>query len=137
MDEEREGFSRRLADALRAAGYEPRPSVLFRQFNSRYTGKSVSFQTASRWLNARAIPEQDKLKVLAKMLGAETEFLRYGTSHGTASGRKVAEPTLMWPAALKSVDRETVDAYLALPAAQRRLVRELITALRNGSRLKS
>jgi hypothetical protein len=126
MDEEREGFSKRLTDAMRAAGYDPRPSVLFKLFNSRYRGKSVSFQTVSRWLNARAIAEQDKLQVLAKLLGMEPQVLRFGTP----SARKVAEPTMTWLAALKPVDREAVDAYLALPATQRRLVRELIAALR-------
>lgn len=133
MDKEREGFSKRLADAMRAAGYEPRPSVLFKQFNSRYLGKSVSFQTASRWLKAGAIPEQDKLQVLAKLLGAETEYLRYGIQ----SAKKVAEPRMGWPTGIKSQDRETVDAYLALPAPHRRLVRELIAALATHSKVET
>jgi transcriptional regulator with XRE-family HTH domain len=125
MDEERRDFSRRLAAAMSAAGYEPRPSVLFKQFNSRYRGKSVSFQTASRWLNAVAIPGQDKLQVLAKLFGAETEYLRFGVQ----SSKKVAEPKLSWPLGIKALDRETIDAYLALSAPHRRLVRELIAAL--------
>ncbi len=129
MNQEREGFSKRLAEAMRVAGYEPRPTVLFKQFNSRYRGKSVSFQTVSRWLNARAIPEQDKLQVLAKLLGVEPQALRYGAP----SGRKVGEPRIAWPIDLKLVDREAIDAYLVLSAQQRRLVRELIAALRGNT----
>ena len=127
MKEERHAFSRRLADAMRDAGYEPRPSVLFRLFNSRYPGESVSFQSVSRWLNARSIPEQDKLQVLATLFGIEPHRLRFGTG---ATPRHPVEPRSAWPALPTPQDRETFDAYLALPPLQRKLVRELIAALR-------
>ena len=58
---EHEKFSQRLANAMRQAGYEARPSVLFRLFNAHYRGRSVSVQTTSRWLSGQAIPAQDKL----------------------------------------------------------------------------
>ena len=48
MSDERYEFSQRLAAAMRTLGYEPRPAVLFRLFNAKYRGRSVSFQTASR-----------------------------------------------------------------------------------------
>jgi len=128
MREEREAFSKRLADAMRDAGYEPRPSVLFKLFNSRYRGKSVSFQTASRWLNGRSIPEQDKLRVLAREFGVELHALMFG-----ASNERVAESHPTWRDGLKLQDIETLDAYLALPASRRKLVRELIAQLANPS----
>lgn len=129
MKEEREAFSRRLADAMREAGYEPRPTVLLKLFNTRYRGRSVSFQSVSRWLNGSSIPEQDKLQVLAKVLVAEPHALRYG-----APGSKVAEPRAQWPADLKPQERDVISAYAALPAAHRRLVRELIAALARDER---
>ncbi|HEY0181131.1 MAG TPA: helix-turn-helix domain-containing protein [Dokdonella sp.] len=125
MKEEREAFAARLADAMREAGYEPRPAALFKLFNSHYHGRSVSFQSVSRWLNGRSIPAQDKLRVLAKLLGVEPQRLRFGDAP-----RGVAEPRGAWAIGLKPLDRETIEAYLALPASQRRLVRELIAALR-------
>ena len=128
MKEEREAFSRRLADAMRDAGYEPRPIVLLKLFNTRYRGQSVAFQSVSRWLNGRSIPEQDKLQVLAKVLGAEPHALRYG---GPVS--KVAEPRFQWMADLKPQDREAINAYAALSAPHRKLVRELIGALSSSS----
>ena len=131
MKEERQAFSRRLADAMRDAGYEPRPSVLFRLFNSRYPGESVSFQSVSRWLNARSIPEQDKLQVLAALFGIEPHRLRFGM--GQAS-RHAADPHTAWQPQPTQQDRETFDAYLALPPTQRKLVRELIAALRQPLR---
>ena len=78
MDKERDEFAKRLKHAMRAAGLEPRPSVLFLQFNAHYKGDSVSFQTTSRWLNGRAFPGQDKARTLASLLGVEPLVLRFG-----------------------------------------------------------
>jgi transcriptional regulator with XRE-family HTH domain len=125
MKEEREAFSRRLAEAMRDADYEPRPSVLFKLFNSRYRGESVSFQSVSRWLRGRSIPEQDKLQLLARLLGAEPHVLRFG-----GSSSKVAEPRADWRSEFRPQDREAIEAYLSLSAAQRKLVRDLLFALK-------
>ena len=83
MKEEWEAFAGRLADAMRDAGYEPHPSVLFKLFNSRYRGQSVSFQPVSRW-GGRAILGQDKLQVVAALLEVEPHALRFG---GRSKGR--------------------------------------------------
>ena len=61
-------FAQRLREAMVAAGLEPRPGVLLNLFNTRYWGRSVSFQAVSRWLRGQAIPEQDKLLVLAEIV---------------------------------------------------------------------
>ena len=52
--DEKAAFSARLKKAMIAAGYEPRPAVLEKQFNSRYWGKSLTLQAVSRWLNGQA-----------------------------------------------------------------------------------
>lgn len=124
MSDERQEFSRRLAEAMRAAGYDPRPAVLFRLFNSRYRGRSVSFQSASRWLGGRSIPEQDKLVVLAGLLGVEPQALRYGSGK-----HRVAEARGSWPSGVNARERQIIDAFLALPPKQRELVGELVRAL--------
>ena len=54
MGNEREKFSQRLANAMQQAGYDVRPKVLFNLFNSHYRGRSVTFQTTSRWLAGKA-----------------------------------------------------------------------------------
>ncbi len=122
MSDEREQFSRRLSEAMRAAGYEPRPAVLFRLFNASYRGRSVSVQTASRWLGGRAMPEQDKLRVLARLFGVEPHVLRYG------SDNRIAESRLPWPS-VGVREREVIDAFLALPPKRRALVGELVRTL--------
>jgi hypothetical protein len=123
MSDERLQFSSRLAEAMRTAGYEPRPAVLFRLFNTRYPGRSVTFQSASRWLGGRSIPEQDKLQVLADLFGIAPHVLRYG------NGRSVAEPRMAWLPQAGAHEREVIEVYLALPLRQRELVGELVQLL--------
>jgi hypothetical protein len=125
MSDERLQFSQRLAEAMRAAGYEPQPGVLHKLFNSRYTGHSVSFQTVSRWLRGAALPEQDKLQVLAAVLGAEPHVLRFGA---VAAKSRVGEPAAGW-AGIGARERQVIEAFLALPPKRREVVGTLVKAL--------
>lgn len=122
MSDEKQAFSRRLASAMQARGYEPKPGVLHKLFNSHYKGRSVAFSTASKWLRGLVLPEQDKLQVLAALFHVDPHVLRFG---GKA---RVGEGTPAWEA-LGAPDRAMVDAFLTLPAPQRKLVRELIATL--------
>ena len=124
MSDEREQFSRRLAEAMQAAGYEPQPGVLHKLFNSRYSGRSVSFQTVSRWLRGAALPEQDKLQVLAAVLGAEPHVLRFGA----AAKSRVGVGASSWPGA-GAKERQVIEAFLALPPKRREVVAALVKAL--------
>jgi transcriptional regulator with XRE-family HTH domain len=117
-------FAQRLRDAMVAAGLEPRPGVLLNLFNAHYWGRSVSFQAASRWLRGEAIPAQDKLLVLAEILKVEPEVLRFGQ----AVRHRVQERRQRWDEGVGYQEREVFDAFLSLPAPQRKLVREVILA---------
>jgi len=105
-----------------AAGLEPRPGVLLNQFNANYWGRSVSFQAVSRWLRGEAIPEQDKLLVLAGILKIEPEVLRFGE----AVRQSVQQHRKRWDEGVGYLERETFDAFLKLPAPQRKIIREVI-----------
>jgi hypothetical protein len=118
-------FAQRLRDAMAAAGLEPRPGVLLNLFNAHYWGRSVSFQAVSRWLRGEAIPAQDKLLVLAEILRVEPEVLRFGQ----AVRHRVQEHRKRWDEGVSYQEREVFDAFLSLPAPQRKLVREVILAL--------
>ena len=118
-------FAQRLQEAMRAAGLEPRPSVLLNLFNSRYWGRSVTFQAVSRWLKGEAIPAQDKLMVLAELLRIEPSALRFGVQ---AQARLEARQR-NWDEAAGYLERETFEAFLALPPSQRKLVGDLIRVL--------
>lgn len=115
-------FSQRLRDAMARAGYSASPSVLEHGFNLRWQGRPISNQAAWGWLNNRAIPTQDKLQVLAEWLRVEPEVLRFGER----VRHKVAEQRQRWDEGTSYLERETFDAFLRLPAPQRKLIREVI-----------
>ena len=115
-------FSQRLQAAMVAAGLEPRPGVLLNQFNANYWGRSVTFQAVSRWLRGESIPAQDKLLVIAGFLNIEPEVLRFGE----AVRNSVQQHRQRWDEGVGYLERETFDAFLKLPAPQRKLIREVI-----------
>ncbi len=121
---ERTEFADRLKAAMTAAGYEPRPTVLEREFNTRYWGKSVTFQAVRRWLHGEAMPAQDKLQVLAEWLAVEPHALRFGDE----AVKKVHAQQARWDAGLKVEEREVLEAFLQLPAPEKKIVREVILA---------
>lgn len=128
MDEKQE-FAKRLADAMRDAGYDARASVLETQFNTRYWGKPVTYQAVTRWLKGEAIPAQDKLQVLADWLKIEPQVLRFG---GEAV-RSVQEKKMRWENAITGPEREVLEAFIGLPAEQKKVAREVILALAKAS----
>jgi transcriptional regulator with XRE-family HTH domain len=121
MDEKRE-FSERLRAAMQAQRLDISASVLEREFNKYWLGTPVRRQTAWKWLNGEAIPTQDKLQELAKWLKIEPRQLRYG-------GRVLANLRVeqkRWDEGAGYLERETFDAFLKLPAPQRKVIREII-----------
>jgi transcriptional regulator with XRE-family HTH domain len=121
MDQKLE-FAERLRAAMLAAGLEARPGVLLNLFNTHYWGQSVSFQAVSRWLRGESIPAQDKLITLAEVLKIEPEVLRFGDVVRTS----VRVKRQRWEEGVGYLERETFDAFLQLPAPQRKLIREVI-----------
>lgn len=127
-------FAQRLRSAMEAVGLEPRPGVLLNHFNAHYWGRSVTFQAVSRWLRGEAIPVQDKLITLAQLLKVEPDVLRFGE----AVRHSVREQRARWDEGVGYLERETFEAFLSLPEAQRKLVREVILTFakaygKNGS----
>ena len=121
MDQKLE-FAERLRAAMLAAGLEVRPGVLLNLFNTHYWGQSVSFQAGSRWLRGESIPAQDKLITLAEVLKIEPEVLRFGEK----VRKSVQVKRQRWEEGVGYLERETFDAFLQLPAPQRKLIREVI-----------
>ena len=123
MKDEKAEFSARLRAALKDARIEASPAVLEKRFNSRYAGAPVTSQAISGWLNGKAIPRQDKLRVLAAMVGVDAHVLQYGGGRA-----RVGEAKGAWEG-LTPAERAMVDAYATLAPPQRKLVRELVAAL--------
>ena len=115
-------FAERLRNAMINAGYEPRPSVLEKGFNTRYWGRSVTVQAVTRWLRGEAIPSQEKLQVLAEWLKVEPHALRFGAE----AAESIRAKRQQWEEGLDFQEREAIERYLNLPAPQRKIVREVI-----------
>lgn len=125
MQQASKEFAERLRRYMEEEGHEPRPAVLEREFNERFWGRSIAFQTASSWLRGAAIPTQDKLEVLAEWLKVEPQVLRYGDK----AAKGIREARAAWPGGLPAPDRAAIETYLALPRAKKKLVRDLVQAL--------
>ena len=109
------------------------PTVVANEFNLRYWGRSITPHTARNWLLAKAIPTQDKLRVLADWLQVSPDEQRFGRSVGTV---KATDATAD-PASLSMADREMVSRYLGLDVNDRKTVREVVTALSAAASFKS
>ena len=126
MPESRRQFALRLRHAMERAGYPPRPSVLEREFNTRYWGKPMTLHGVRRWLLGETMPGNDKIRVLAEWLGEAPQDLGFGES---GMNQKVEDPARRWGPAFGYQERQILEAFLSLPVAQRRVVREVVEGL--------
>ena len=118
MNNEQIAFSRRLRAALQRAGLGESPVELVRLL-ARFGGEPVSQQAVAGWLKGRAMPRQANLRALAKMLSVEPQQLQYGDD-----SKRVREQRGEWR--VDPRDQLAIDAYVQLPSAQRKLLRQLI-----------
>lgn len=124
MKSEQEAFSQRLRAALRNAGMTESATELVRLL-ARFGGEPVSQQAVSGWLNGRAMPRQANMRALAKMLAMEQQQLQFGDD------RRVRETRGEWR--MNPHDQLAIEAFLKLPAGQRKLVRTMIEELAKAS----
>lgn len=128
--ESAKAFAVRLKQAMERAGYEARPSVLEREFNTRYWGKPMTLHGVRRWLLGETMPRNDKILVLAEWLGETPQNLGFGIEGGS-SGASVRRG----PRSGAYRDEELMNALMSLPVTQRRIVREVIlTFARDAAR---
>ena len=115
-------FANRLTTAMQTQGYEAKPSVLEREFNLRHNGKPVTFAGVSKWLKGTAMPSADKLLTLSKWLDVPPEELAFDKDIKKAIEQREAR----WKEEIGYKDKDVVEAYLALPTAQKKIIRETI-----------
>jgi transcriptional regulator with XRE-family HTH domain len=73
-------FAERLNVAITDKGYKQSPTVIGNLLNQHFQGRPVTPHTARNWLLGKAMPTQDKLVLLAKLLDTSPEQLRFGRS---------------------------------------------------------
>lgn len=123
-NKQKQQFSEKLKSAMEAMGYEARASVLEREFNLKYYGKAITIQGAAKWLRGESIPRADKVITLAQWLELEPSELVYGIK----IKEDIAVKKQRWQDAISYQEREVFEAFLNLPAPQRKIVREVILA---------
>lgn len=121
MENAKTKFAERLRQAMQQAGYEPKPAVLEREFNLRNWGKPVTLHGVRRWLRGETWPTEDKLLILADWLKISPQELRFGDEVQS----RIGEHHKLWDE-LNYQERETLEAFIQLPAAQRKIIREVI-----------
>ncbi|HMN46570.1 MAG TPA: hypothetical protein PKE27_18480 [Povalibacter sp.] len=137
MNDEKKAFAGRLKGAMEAKGYPSKPGQLHKLFNSRYEGRSVAFSTASKWLRGIALPEQDKLQVLAELFGVEPHELRFGKSKKSPDSgfrRNDEQKRSVSANNVSASDRQAIDTFLALPPRLRELAGEMIVVMDKAAR---
>lgn len=133
--EEKQGFSLRLADALRRAGlHEAGPSRIAREFNLRYHGDPVTTQAVRKWLGGLAVPSQDKMRVLAEWLDVPPQWLRFGEGSPeernlTRQGQDGRVLTRQEAAAYRADYTALARKFELLSDPHRKIVFEIVLAL--------
>jgi len=126
LADEKQGFSRRLKDALRKAcpGLVS-PTGIAREFNLRYHGNPVTAQAVRKWLAGKSLPPQDKIRALALWLEVQPPWLRFGETE-----RREGQVRARQEAAIYKVDTASLaKKFELLNEPHKKMVLELVLAL--------
>ena len=115
-------FATRLAIAIADKGIKSSPTVIGNLFNQHFHGRPVTPHTARNWLLGKAMPTQDKMVCLAKLLDTSPEQLRFGRSSEKTLIAEFGDGLLE----VANVDQQFFRRYLALTQSQRRMVRDVV-----------
>ncbi len=118
-------FALRLREAMVTAGYDPKPSVLEREFNTRHFGRPMTLHGVRRWLMGETMPAHEKLITLADWLRVKPEDLVFGTG----PRRQFEARQAAWDQGIGYVERDLFELFLKLPTPARKTAREVILAL--------
>ena len=132
MDKKLE-FSKRLIDAMQRQGYKSEAAILEREFNLRHFGKSMTLHGVNKWLKGESIPPYEKIITLAEWLRVPPEDLTFGLE----VKQKVEQENKRWNEEISYQEREVFEAFLNLPAPQRKVVREVIIAFSKAYKANS
>ena len=128
VSDEKQGFSRRLRESLRRSGVSAEgPTEIAREFNLRYHGTPVTPQAVRKWLEAKSLPSQDKIRTLAFWLEVSPGWLRFGEAD--AKGGRVQAGIRQDTAAYRVDHTWLAKKFEALSEPHKRMTIELVVAL--------
>jgi transcriptional regulator with XRE-family HTH domain len=117
----KEEFGARLRAAMKAVGIGG-ATELGHAFNRRWGKNPVSVQAVSLWINGKAMPRNERLQVLAKVLRVDPLALMFGAPETMSA----ADRRRGWEERMSYAERESIEAFLRLPTKQRLIVRDVI-----------
>jgi hypothetical protein len=115
-------FAERLGLAIKNKGIKQSPTVLCNLFISNWSGRSITPHTARNWILGIAMPQQDKLVCLAKLLDTSAGQLRYGRS----IEKTMIFSTDNFESEITNTDQEFFMRYLNLDDVRKRLSRDVV-----------
>ena len=121
-------FAERLGLAINNKGIKQSPTVLCNLFNSSWSGRSITPHTARNWILGVAMPQQDKLVYLAKLLDTSASQLRYGRS----TEKTMVLSNGSFETEISNTDQEFFMRYLKLDDARKRLARDVVIEFSNS-----
>ena len=126
LADEKQGFSKRLREALRKARPGPvSPTDIAREFNLRYHGNPITAQAVRKWLAGRSLPPQDKIRALASWLDVQPPWLRVGEPE-----RREGHVSARQEAGIYKVDSASLaKKFELLNEPHKKMVLELVLAL--------
>ena len=128
---EKEKFATNLRRILIEKGYEPKASVIEREFNLHHYGKPIGLHAVARWLRGEGLPSLARLQTLAKWLEIDIqELVSDKRAYQVAKLEKKKEPNKhIWESAASYRDQTLFQIFLNLPQEQKKVVREVIMAM--------
>ncbi|HSI46160.1 MAG TPA: hypothetical protein VK950_08275 [Methylophilus sp.] len=114
--------------AMERQGYLPQAAVLEREFNLRHFGKSMTLHGVNKWLKGESIPPYEKIISLAAWLKVPPDELMFGLE----IKHKVEQERKRWNEEIGYQERELFEAFLALPAPQKKIIREVILTFKKA-----
>ena len=119
----KQNLGRQIKAAMERRNWEPTGAELARRYQSKFA-PGISEQTANAWLKGRRVPNALHLQELGELLGVPLRL----SIDARAAKHAVREPIADHYTPTQT-DRETWQAFLALPPKRRQLVGELVKAL--------
>ena len=116
-------FAERLGLAIKNKGIKQSPTVLCNLFNGNWSGRSITPHTARNWILGIAMPQQDKLVSLAKLLDTSAGQLRFGRSNE----KTMIFSTDNFESEVSNTDQEFFMRYLKLDDVRKRLSRDVVS----------
>lgn len=121
-NDHKQQFAKTLKAAMEAKGYPAKAAFLEREFNLKHYGKPITLHGVAKWLRGETLPSRDKVLTLAKWLEIEPDELIYGFH----TKKEIEDTKSRWQNAIGYQEREIFEAFLNLPAPQRKILREVI-----------